>query len=284
MATDGGLEQSESVIDGPTLGDVAARWRRDLESWAIPDDILRAAPQSPWSFPPRLFRWAAVAALDDPEPTPSRLRALDALPVGGSVLDVGAGAGAGSLPLAPPADELIAVDERGAMLGVFAEMAEGRGVRHLEITGSWPDVEAATPRADLVVCHHVLYNVADLVPFLRGLDRHARRRVVVELTAAHPLSGLAGLWLAIHGLVRPSQPRASDAAEVAAALGYDVHVVPFEHRSLRDGAPLEERVAFARRQLCVGPEHDAEISAYFEGEAAAAGNRQLVTLWWDTDG
>lgn len=272
------------MTDGPTLGEVAARWRRDLESWAVPDDILRAAPQSPWSFPPRLFRWAAVAALDDPEPTPSRLRALDALPEGGSVLDVGAGAGAGSLPLAPPAGELIGVDERGAMLGVFAEMAEGRGVRHLEISGSWPGVEAAAPVTDLVVCHHVLYNVAELVPFLRALDGHARRRVVVELTESHPLSGLAALWLAIHGLVRPSQPRASDAAEVAAALGYDVHVESFEHRSLRDGAPLEDRVAFARRQLCVGPERDDEIAAYFVGDATGAGNRQLVTLWWDTAG
>ena len=171
------------------------------------------------------------------------------------------------------------------MLGVFGEMAGDRGVRHMAITGRWPEIEAAAPIADLVVCHHVVYNVADLVPFLKALTAHAKRRVVIELTEAHPLSGLAPLWLAIHGLERPSRPTASDAAAVARALGYDVHAEPFEHRSLRDGAPLEERIAFARRQLCVGPERDEEIAAYFELDAAGTDRpRRLATLWWDAAG
>jgi hypothetical protein len=39
--------------------------------------------------------------------------------------------------------------------------------------------------------------------------------VVVELTERHPLSGLAPLWLSLHGLERPKRPSASDAVAVA---------------------------------------------------------------------
>jgi len=196
------------------------------------------------------------------------------------VLDVGAGGGAASLPLAPPAAVLVAVDESAAMLRSFADAAEKRATRHQEIVGRWPDVAAVTPEADVVVCHHVVYNVAELAPFLEALTDHARSRVVVELTERHPLSGLSPLWLSIHGLERPSEPTASGAIDVASELGYDVRVARFAQPSLWDSAPTEERVAFARRQLCVGSEHDDEIASYFES-ADAVERRQLVTLSWD---
>ena len=71
------------------MTDAAERWQAELAGWAIPDEILAQAPESPWGFPPELF-----AAPPDPIDTPSRDRALEALPPGGSVLDVGCGGGA----------------------------------------------------------------------------------------------------------------------------------------------------------------------------------------------
>lgn len=260
-------------------GSAALAWRRDLESWAIPDEILRAAPESPWGFPTALFARTAAEAVASRVATPSRRAAAEALPEGGSVLDVGAGGGAASLPLGPPAGLLVAVDQSDDMLATFARAAEARSVPHVEICGTWPEVAPVAPPADVVVCHHVVYNVADLPPFLSALDGHARRRVVIELTERHPLSWLTPLWLAIHGLERPSRPSAFDAAGVAREMGLAVQVEGFEQASLWDEAPLEERVAFARRQLCVGPAYDAEIAASLESQPA---QRRLVTLWWDT--
>lgn len=250
-----------------------------MESWAIPETVLAAAPESPWGFPPGLFALSADRALADPELTPSRRRAMEAIPSGSAVLDVGAGGGAASLPLAPPAGLLVAIDESQAMLEMFAERAKRRGVRHTEIVGRWPDVSPNTPVAAVVVCHHVLYNVGALVPFLAALDGHAERRVVVELTDVHPQSDLSPLWQAIHGIDRPTGPMATDAIEVAAALGYDVHVERFERPSLWHHWPRDERIAFARRRLCVGPEHDAEIGAYLDQPIDMP--REVVTLWWD---
>lgn len=259
--------------------DLSDRWSQQLEAWAIPETVLAAAPESPWGFPPELFARSAQRALADPELTPSRRRATEAIPPAGSVLDVGAGGGAASLPLSPPAGALIAVDESRAMLDVFAEAAGRRGVHHTEIVGRWPDVAPSTPTAAVVVCHHVVYNVGDLAPFLAALDDHAERRVVVELTDRHPQSDLSPLWKSIHGIDRPTRPTAADALEVAAALGYDVHAERFERPSIWRHAPRDGAVAFARRRLCVGPEHDTEIGAYLD--LAADPPRQLVTLWWD---
>ncbi|HEX6382138.1 MAG TPA: class I SAM-dependent methyltransferase, partial [Acidimicrobiia bacterium] len=177
-------------------GTAARRWQEDLDSWAIPPEILDAAPESPWGCPPGLFARAAEEALDKQgaAPTPSLLRALEVLPEGGSVLDVGAGGGAASLPLCPPAATVTAVDQSGQMLARFAALAEQQGIEHREVEGLWPDVAGEVGAVDVVVCNHVLYNVGDLVPFVTALTDLARKRVVVEVTAAHPQSQLNALW------------------------------------------------------------------------------------------
>jgi SAM-dependent methyltransferase len=257
----------------------ARRWQEDLASWAIPPQILAAAPETPWGCPTGLFARSAeeaVAALEPP-PTPSRRRALEALPDGGSVLDVGAGGGAASLPLCPPAAAVTAVDQSAGMLAAFAGLADQQGVTHQEVEGLWPEVAGDVGPADVVVCHHVLYNVGDLVPFVVALTDHARRRVVVEITAEHPQSTLNDLWLHFHGNVRPTRPTAADAAAVLSDLGFDVGMEEFE-AAPRWGHDHDraELVAFARRRLCLPPERDPEVDAVLE----TPGPRRHVTLWW----
>jgi SAM-dependent methyltransferase len=261
----------------------ARRWREDLDSWAIPPEILAAAPETPWRCPTGLFARAAEealaarAALSESQASPSVRRALEALPEGGSVLDVGAGGGAASLPLCPPAAAVTAVDQSPDMLAAFAGLAEGQGIHHTEIQGLWPDVAGDVGPADVVVCHHVLYNVGDLVPFVVALTGHARRRVVVEITADHPQATLNPLWERFHGTVRPTRPTAADAAAVLRDLGLDVSLEEFEapprwgHQHDR-----EELVAFTRRRLCLPADRDPDVAAVLE----PPGPRAHVTLWW----
>ncbi|HUP70553.1 MAG TPA: class I SAM-dependent methyltransferase [Acidimicrobiales bacterium] len=259
--------------------DAARRWREDLESWEIPAEILAGAPETPWGCPTRLFARSAEEAVAAREtaPSPSLRRALEALPDGGSVLDVGAGGGAASLPLCPPGAAVPAVDQSSAMLAAFADLAGGQGIDHREVEGSWPDVAADISPADVVVCHHVLYNVGDLVPFVEALTRHARRRVVVEITAEHPQATLNPLWEHFHGVARPTRPTASDAAAVLRALGYDVGLEAYDAPPRWHADHREEMVAFTRRRLCLGAERDAEVAALLE---PSPGPRPQVTLWW----
>ncbi len=261
----------------------AQRWADELAAWEIPKEILDAAPESPWGFPPALFaREAAARAASRGAAGPSRHRAAEALGEEGSVLDVGSGGGAASLALVPPAGLLVAVDQSEELLQSFSDAAARRGVDHREVQGTWPEVATEVEAADVVVCHHVLYNVADLVPFIQELTDHALRRVVVELTLRHPQVRLNHLWQELHGIERPIGPTAWDAQAVLLEAGLDVRAEEWERPSMWTGVDRGEWVTFVRRRLCVGPERDPEIDALL-GSDHEDPLRRAVTLWWDRE-
>lgn len=248
------------------------RWRDELAGWAIPPEILAQAPEPPWGFPVEMFR-----AQPDGGDFPSRARAAEALPAGGSVLDVGSGGGGAGLALVPPAGLVIGVDSAADMLTAFADTAHAKGVEHREVEGGWPDVSDSVPVVDVVVCHHVFYNVADLTPFVAALSAHARRRVVVEMTAAHPLTALAPLWRHFHGIDRPDGPTAALAVEVLREQGIEPTVETWT-RPARD-VPREVYVRMNRRRLCLPVDAEPDVDALM-GDTARLG-RDVVTMWWD---
>lgn len=276
----------------------AQRWRDALGEWAIPPEIRARAAASPWVLPVALFAGRARRQLAEPSGVSYQV-ALEALPEGGSVLDVGAGAGAASLALRERAGRITAVDADVRMLQELVELAQsgpdGVGWRTAgaplvrTVLGSWPDVADSVPPADVVVCHHVLYNVADLPPFVAALSAHAYRRVVVELTPRHPASLLNPLWLDLHGLARPAGPTADDALEVIAGTGVTAHWWQWDRPITGDGTSYPELVDSTARRLCLGPERRADVDAALRRHGAGpehpylgGATRDLVTIWWDT--
>ncbi len=267
--------------------DAVERWRELLPGWGIPEHILARATESPWGFPPELMRRRGEISATL-ELTLSARRALEALPEGGSVLDVGVGGGASSLPLAPRAGRLIGVDASEAMLEALRAAAGGLEVS--TVLGTWPDVAPSVEMADVAVCHHVLYNVRELEPFVRALDEHARIRVVIEITEHHPLAWMSDLWLRFHDLERPDGPTAADAAEAIAELGYAVRREDEIRRPRSSGFERrEDAVALVRRRLCLPPERDPDVAEAL-GErlaerdglwSAGPPEQTVVTLWWD---
>lgn len=267
------------------------RWGEDLRAWAIPEPILAAAPEPPYGFPTEAFRRRAEAAGTQPA-TPTTERALEALPEGGIVLDVGVGAGSTSLPLAERAGRVTGVDTSQELLDAFREVASSSSVRIDVVAGSWPDAALRVGAADVVVCGHVVYNVQDLGPFLTALTDHARARVVIELTGSHPWAWMNDLWLRFHGLARPSGPTADGAEASLRELGIDPGRADRVDAGTRSGVGFAERgdaVALVRRRLCLPPERDDEVAQALgdrlrrDAGAWSAGPReqQIVTLWWD---
>ena len=264
------------------------RWRSALGEWAIPPEILANAPKSPWQLGTRQFAARADVAARDDTPTPSRRRALEALPEGGSVVDIGCGAGAASVPLLQRASRLIAVDGDPKMLDELRTRVPP-GVDLTAVEGAWPGVSGAVDQADVVVCHHVAYNIADIDVAVQRMSEKARARVVLELTAVHPRTRQNFLWPIFHGIERPTRPTAADAVDVIRSCGFDVHAEQWEPQQLLlTSDELADLVAAARRYLCLGPERDAEIASAMEPHLVRRDGLvgfaplPVMTVWWNT--
>jgi hypothetical protein len=256
--------------------DAATRWKDALASWAIPDWILAQAREDPWALPVALFENKQA------DISPSHRRALESLSAGDAVLDVGAGRCAMSLPLRPPATRIVAVDSAPAMLE--------NNPADVTILGRWPDVAPQAGTARVVVCGHVLYNVADLMPFVRALNDSATGRVVVELTRTHPRNRPLErqLWRHFWNLERPEVPTWEDAVTVMHEAGIDPSVELWESQQ-RGGSTLEELVSWMRRTVCLDPARQDEVRSIVLQHAVERDGlwrlspepRALITLWWD---
>jgi len=249
----------------------AERWAAELEAWSIPEEILARAPESPWGFPAHLF-----AAEHAPQGALHRI-ARAALGDGGSVLDIGCGGGAASIPLVPPASSLTGIDALPDMLEAYAREAGAAGVPHSEVLGHWPDVARQVGPCDVIVCRNVVYNVADIVPFVAELNRHAVKKVVVELAEHHPSVPLAPLWMRFWGLPRPDGPTAELFAEVLRELEIHPEIEREVRPSWKARSDPAEHLAFMRRRLCLDPSRDGELAEALAGEGDET---TTVVLHW----
>jgi SAM-dependent methyltransferase len=270
------------------LAGLLDKWRADLAAWAIPESITAGVTDSPWVLPRQVFARRADRLAREPDGA-SYQREREALAPAGLVLDIGSGAGAACLPLAPLATMVTAVDTDPDMLTMLAERAAKAGLDLRTVHGAWPDVAQQLAPADLVTCHHVVYNVPEVLPFLTALTSHARRRVVVELTAVHPLTSLNPLWLRFHGLRRPTGPTASDLLAILAEAGVSAGHTEWSRPAEADYAGFDELVDVTRRRLCLPADRTSEVEAALldlgssrerPGDLGSSG-RDMVTIWWE---
>ncbi len=235
---------------------------------------MAQAEQSPWVFPPVLFQVPPVVVA-----TPSSERAREALGEEASVLDVGCGGGAAAFALVPDVRRVLGVDREPEMLAMFESNARARGIAVETIEGSWPEVAPRTKATDVVVAHHVVYNVSDLVPFVEALDGHARNRVVIEITTRHPLISLNAAWRHFWGLERPSGPTSDVLMAVLGEMGLPAREERFEGTTWSESS-LDEAAKFARIRLCLPASREEEVRDFFRQHPAPT-SRSLATIWWD---
>jgi hypothetical protein len=270
--------------------DALDEWASMLAAWEIPTPVLARSADSPWVLPRQVFVGRADRQIADPTGA-SFAETSAALDVPGSVLDIGAAAGAASLPLAGrvPLTGVTAVDTDDRLLDAFTLRAGRLGVAARLVRGWWPAVAGKAGPADVVVCGHVLYNIADLGPFITALTGHARRRVVVEMTARHPLTELNPLWEQFHGITRPAGPTAEDCLAALAEVGIRPRVTRWSRPLEPEHTNYTDLVDVTRRRLCLpadaAPEVDAALRELGVNPAVppdlGSSGRELVTLAWD---
>ncbi len=181
----------------------AERWRGRVESHHAQSRSVMDEAAKRGDF----WRGLATAFRADPRRTDDEaLNAIaDLVGRDSTVLDVGGGAGRFAVALALGCAGVTVVDPSGSMLAQLREAVREAGVSNVsDVYSEWEsaDVEAA----DVALCSHVVYGVADIRPFIEKLIAHAREKVALVSFVDSPQAGVAPLWEPVYGERRVNLP------------------------------------------------------------------------------
>jgi SAM-dependent methyltransferase len=175
-----------------------------------------------------------------------------------TVLDVGAGIGRWSIPMAMRCRSVTALDKLEGVLEILRENAEQEKLENIEtIQGDW--LEVSLQPHDHVLSSHAAYGCPDIVAYARRMDSLARRACYLVMRVPRHDGVLGELSRRIHGGWHdsPNFPVGYNALLQAGICG-DV-IMEQTGRRWHD-ATLEDALARAKRHLYLGSaERDEEI-------------------------
>lgn len=167
-----------------------------------------------------------------------------------TVLDVGAGGGRLALPIALKCKSLVAVEPSESMAEVLMQQAQESGIKNVSVVQEdWQN--ASVEPADIALCAHVIYTIRDIGIFLRKLEAHARKNVLIVAYNAPPQSQIYGLWKEVHGKQRlplPSLPELKHVLEEL-EITYQLDLMP--PQSPRGFYNIEDAASQLSRRLYV---------------------------------
>ena len=211
------MSQEQDAVAPPESIDWVARWRRQVE--ARHDQGRRFDREhhrtDAWAHRARRFA-SHVAESGADDPLLGRLQLL--VDETTTVLDVGSGPGRHTIPLARITRSVVAIEPSAAMRDVLIEAVDVAGLTNVTVVASsWPSDNL--PSADVVLCSHVVYPIADIAPFLTALNAAAAQSCYVQMRIGQRESWFAPLFADIWGESRVPTPNALDCFNVAHQLG-----------------------------------------------------------------
>ncbi|HEY0831704.1 MAG TPA: methyltransferase domain-containing protein [Candidatus Dormibacteraeota bacterium] len=218
--------------------DWVARWRQVVEDRAS----LAAGRADPgyWDRRAASFARSTQARVDDflqvlePYLSPSR-----------TLIDAGAGTGRHSAPLAERLEWVTAVEPSEGMRS-HIPVRDNITI----VASTWEDAEVAA--ADLVICSHVLYGVADPVSFILKLERSARERVFLMLRESDLPHPAEKIRMRLAGSSGPRLPRFSELFMLLMQMGIAPDVKFLSYPIATRYAGIEEALADSRAMFGQG--------------------------------
>ena len=207
-----------------------------------------------------------------------------------SWLDVGAGGGRYTLPIALLARRVYAVEPSQGMREVLASSAEEHGIANLEIFAErWP-CSSEVPVAEVGFISQVGYDISDIGPFIQQLERHSQSLCIALLFDRAPISDFAPLWQAVHGEERVLLPGLAEFMTLLYAKGRvpQVTIIDMPPPTFPDVGALHKA---CRRPLWVleGSAEDARLTAAVrdiaveteDGVTLGSRKRRLGLVSWE---
>ena len=279
-----GLEHTGAAVEA---------WRARVERHHAQSESVMEASLREGDF------WRNLAPMFRADPYREDDEALNALleltPEGGSVLDVGSGAGRFAIPLALRRGAAVSViDPSPSMLEQLeASVSEAEGVNVTGVNAEWES--ARVEAADMVLCSHVVYGVADIRPFLQKLHDHARERVVLVSFVDSPQAGVAPLWEPVYGERRINLPALPELMNVLWEMGIYPSVRMLPPTGPQVFESVEAAVEEVSGRLFIGADVELRqrLSECIEGylEAVDGGYRirgaravRQGVAWWEVKG
>ncbi|GIV97147.1 MAG: SAM-dependent methyltransferase [Herpetosiphonaceae bacterium] len=270
--------------------DWAELWRAQVTAEHAQYDSLcppETRPDSDW--------WARLAARfyerthRTPQPDAFLSLVLPHIRPGIRVLDVGAGTGRYALPLARAGAHVIAVEPSAGMRAYIERDAATEGLPIDIFPERWEDARVSP--AEIVICSHVLYPVADAERFLRKLDDHTLERCFVFLGYRPPSAWLDPFWRAVYGVERLPLPGAIEALALLHQMGIDASLTPIITGSAIQFDTIEEALQELHWRLCLRPDEERDqhlremlqssLHPHPEGGLQVPQPRHMAVLAWD---
>ena len=189
----------------------------------------------------------------------------------GASLDVGGGAGRFAIALAARRGAAVTVvDPSPSMLEQLeASVAEVEGVSVAGVNSEWESARVGA--ADMALCSHVVYGVADIRPFLQKLHEHARARVVMVSFVDSPQAGVAPLWEPVYGEERVNLPALPELMNVLWEMGIYPSVRMLTPTGPQVFESVEAAVEEVRGRLFIGSDTE-RLGRLSEGNRGVSGS------------
>jgi SAM-dependent methyltransferase len=284
------MSPAEPVCRDPDWNEVWKERQQLHESVRIPDD-----PSHDWNRKENAERYAenARSGYDD------RIRiTLDGLVVGRTsrVLDIGAGPGTLSVPLAPRVKEITAVEPGEGMAAILEARAAAEGVTNIScIRKKWEEIDVAgdlAPPYDLVIASLSL-TMEDIRAALQKMDAVCGGYVCLCWFVDMPFweRMYADLWEPLHGTRYHSGPKADCLFNVLYQMGIYANVEMFPLKKEYRFASRGEMIAFFTRRFDARSPAQQEIVEQYltplireDGPAyVISGNSVFAKIWWKKD-
>ena len=209
-----------------------------------------------------------------------------------TAIDIGAGTGRWTIPLAGVVSKVTAIEPAKSMYDILIRNAEAAGIAskiHL-ISDTWEN--AQVEKHDIVACFHAMYMSADFRAFIHKIESHARKYCYLGIRH-FPIDGIIQeLGEKIHGN-RHDSPNFIIAYNALYQMGIYANVFMEDLRQTWTDTTLEEGFARAKRHLNLVDDssHDERVRTTLErrlvfkdGLYHWPDSMSTALVWWKVSG